>query len=295
MSVQDFVPSVWSARILKQFDKVHTAKKMTNSDYEGEVGEYGSSVKISMMGDIAVSDYVRNTDLAAPEELDMSGEFLTITQGKTIHFFVDDLDKRQARGEFVSRASQRATYALSNVTDFYLFTVWADEVPSANTITTDTIGLGAGEVNVLNILAQGQVLLDENNVPEDGRIAYLPPFAETMLRLDERYTGFNTPGASGPLRGQPIGRAMGFTIFKSNNLPRSGAATTIPTTASTGTYQIFMGHPDACTFAEQVDKMTAYSPERRFGDAIKGLHVYGAKVVRPEALVTFKATRGSFV
>lgn len=291
MTIADFIPTVWSASILKNFDRAHVASKMTNRDYEGEIGEYGSSVKIAMMGDIATSTYAPNTDLATPELIDIAGQFLKIDQGDTINFYVDNLDKRQARAEFRAKASQRAAYSLANKTDYFLFTTMANGGGTAQTAAT--VGLGAGQKSILEYLALMQVTLDEADVMEDGRIAFLPPWTEAMLRLDERFTGFNTPGAGAPLRGQPIGRAMGFDIFKSNNLPRASGSPIANT--GTGAYTLIAGHPDAVTFGEQIDKMVPYSPEKRFGDAVKGLHVYGATVLRPDAITTLVATRGDFV
>lgn len=291
MSVQSFVPAVWSAMLLKQFDRVHVAAKGTNKDYEGDIKGYGSSVRINAIGDITVSSYTRNTDITAAEEIDMTNQVLNIDQGDVIHFGVDDLDKAQARADFMSRASQRATYALSQQTDYFLFTTIANGVSSANTLTAATIGLAAGEKSILEQLATMQVNLDEQDVPEDGRVAFLPPWTEAMLRLDERFTGFNTGDAQGPLKGTPIGRAMGFTIYKSNNLPRASGSPIAGT--GSGAYTIIGCHPDATTFAEQMDTMRAYEPPLRFGDAVKGLHVYGAKVTRPHAITTLAATRGT--
>lgn len=289
MTIDDFKPQVWSSRIMRQFDRVHVAKKCTNKDYEGDLS-MGASVKIVQMGDIAVSAYAANTDLAAPETLDMAGQYFPIDQGDTFHWYVDDLDKRQARGEFVSRASQRASYAFTNKTDYYLFTVMAAGAATAQTAVT--IGLGAGQKLPLEQLALMAVTLDEYDVPEDGRVAFFPPWTEMMLRLDERFTGFNTGEAQGPIKGTPIGRALGFTIYKSNNLPRATGSPIVKPATGAGAYTIIAGHPDGCTFAEQIDKVEAYKPERRFGDAMKGLHIYGAKVIRPECFVTLAATRG---
>lgn len=293
MSIQSFVPAIWSALLLKQFDRIHVASKGTNKDYEGEIKGYGSSVRINAIGDIAVTAFARNTDITAAEDIDMASQVLQIDQGDVIHFQVDNLDKAQARADFMGRASQRATYALSQATDSFLFTTMANGVASANVQTAATVGLGAGEKSVLEYLAAMQVTLDEQDVPPDGRVAFLPPWTEAMLRLDERYTGFNTSGADAPLSGTPIGRAMSFTIYKSNNLPRASGSAIANTGA--GAYTIIAAHPDATTFAEQMDTMKAYEAPLRFNDAVKGLHVYGAKVTRPHAITTLAATRGSFV
>lgn len=293
MSVQSFVPAIWSALLLKQFDRVHVAAKGTNKDYEGEIKGYGSSVRINSIGDIAVSAYTRNTDITAAEDIDMASQVLQIDQGDVIHFQVDNLDKAQARADFMGRASERATYAMSQQTDSFIFTTIANGAASANVQTAATVGLGAGEKSILEYLALMQVTLDENDVPMDGRVAFLPPWTEAMLRLDERFTGFNTGDAQGPLKGTPIGRAMAFTIYKSNNLPRATGSAIAGTGA--GAYTIIGCHPDATTFAEQMDTLKAYEAPLRFNDAVKGLHVYGAKATRPHAITTLAATRGSFV
>lgn len=283
MSVQDFVPQVWSASLLKNLNNAHVYKKGTNNDYEGEISDYGSSVKITSIGRIAISDYTRNTDLAAPEELDMAGQIMVIDQGKTFHFAVDDVDKRQARGEFVSAAMTEASWGLADVTDLYIGTTMAGAVASANTLTAATVGNGAGEASAYEILLQMDVALSENNTPEGNRWAFVPYWFDAMLRTDERFVSFGTDSNRANLRGEAVGKAGGLTIYRTNNTPTSGSAN-----------KIIAGYSGAVTFAEQIMKTEAYTPERRFADAVKGLHVYAAKVTRPSNLAMIVATKGSY-
>src|SRR5690606_33845874 len=117
--------------------------------------------------------------------------------------------------------------------------------------------------------------LSQKNTPMTGRWAIMPYELEGVLRKDDRFVSFGTPENRGLLtRGDPIGQAAGLTIYCSNIYPTDGSSHNV----------VVAGYKGAVTFAEQMDKTEAYQPEKRFADALKGLHVYGAKVTRPENL-----------
>lgn len=282
MTVQSFVPTVWSAKILKNLNNQHVYKQCCNRDYEGEVGDYGSSVRINSIGRVTTFAVTRNANITAAEVLDMEAQSLVIDAARGFHFLVDDIDKRQARGDFMSDAMTEAAWALAEDADDYLSGVISAGVGSSNVVTAATVGNGAGEKNAYNKLEEMALLLDENNTPEEGRWAVIPPWYHTMLRTDERFTGFATDASNSRLRGAPIGTAAGFTLYKTNNCARDGSE-----------YVVLAGYKGAVTFAEQMKKTEAYSPEQSFQDAVKGLHVYGAKVTRPNNLARFDATRGT--
>jgi hypothetical protein len=124
-------------------------------------------------------------------------------------------------------------------------------------------------------------LLDENNVPTYGRFAVVPAWFHGLLLKDDRFVRSGTVTGDRRLMNGEAGEAAGFTILKSNNVPNtSGEA-----------FRIMAGHAMATTFVEQVLDLQSYKPEKRFGDAVKGLHVYGGKVVRPSALACLIADK----
>ena len=125
------------------------------------------------------------------------------------------------------------------------------------------------------------VLLDEANVPIDGRFVVVPAWFHGLLLKDDRFVRSGTSAGDSRLRNGEAGEAAGFSILKSNNVPNT-----------TGTkYKILAGHSIATAYVEQIVDVQTYKPEKRFGDAVKGLHVYGAKVVRPSALACLIASK----
>ena len=280
MSIQTFVPQVWAAALLANLNDDHVYGKCANHDYEGEVS-FGSSVKINSMGRVTTFAITRNADHDAPEELDMASQTLLIDQARGYNFAVDNIDERQARGEFVNEAMREASWALAEDADTFLGTTL--QSGAGLSVTAATIGFGGGEKLAYDIIVQMGLALDETNTPGGNRWVVVPPWVEAMLKLDERFSGFGTDASRGIIRGAPIGQVDSFTVYKSNNVPRDGSE-----------YSLLAGYKGAFTFAEQIEKTVAFQPERRFADATKGMHVYGAKVTRPSNIVRFDATRGNF-
>jgi hypothetical protein len=128
--------------------------------------------------------------------------------------------------------------------------------------------------------------LDEADVPEQGRFVIVPPWYEGLMLKDDRFIKTGSSAAENRLANGIIGYAAGFIVLKSNNVPKVAAGQGV-----VENYKIIAGHNIAWSFAEQVNQVEAYRPEKRFADAVKGLHLYGCKVVRPEALAVLSAKR----
>ena len=278
--ITNFIPKVWSAKILVALMKFHifASTMVVNREYEGEIKDKGSSVKINAIGDITIKDYERNTDIDGAEELNDAGQELIIDQGKYFNFGVDDVDKVQANANVMAEAMSRAGYGLRDKVDIFIAANHV-LVPSKNFIGDDTTPIIPSKDDAYDYLVDLNVKLDEANVPAEGRFAVVPPWFEGLLLKDNRFIAAGTSRTDEVLRNGMIGRAAGMDIYKSNNTPN---------TAGTK-YKVIAGHPMAYTFAEQIVKTEAYRPEKRFSDAVKGLHVYGGKLVRPYcwAVATF--------
>jgi hypothetical protein len=162
-------------------------------------------------------------------------------------------------------------------------------VASANQLSARTIGTGAGDDDMYELLVDLGVALEEQDVFGDKYII-LPPWAVGMLRKDDRFVGNGTGDNVETLKNGKIGRAAGFDIRQSNNLCGTTAGTLA---TSGGAYTILAGVKEAATFAEQVDKIEGFRPQDGFNDAMKGLHNYGAKVTRPYALASCAITKAS--
>lgn len=282
MSLNNFIPTIWSARILAALEKslVFGQSNVVNRDYEGEIQQAGDSVKINSIGDITIKDYVKNTDIDSPEELNDASTSLNITQSKYFNFAVDDVDKAQAKPSVMEEAMKRAGFGLRDKADQFLASHYVN-VPVANMLGDDTTPIVPTATTAYEKLVDLGILLDEANVPNEQRFCVVPPWFHGLLLKDDRFVKAGTNKTDEVLRNGMVGEAAGFVILKSNNTPN---------TAGTK-YKIIAGHPMAMSYAEQIVKVEGYRKEKGFNDGIKGLHVYGGKLVRPYAWAVLTANK----
>lgn len=288
MSIDNFKPTIWSGALLRKLwaVQVFAQPKVCNRDYEGEIRQRGDTVRITSIGTVTVSDYTRDTDLSSPQALSDASQSLVIDQQKSFNFAVDDLDAAQAAGNLMTSGASEAGSALRNGSDRFIASLYSS---AANLLGSDgspkTISAAS---DVYPYLVDLKVMLDEANVPEEGRWCILPPWLEGYLLKDDRFVkAGNLPSDQRLMNGQAFA-ASGFAILMSNNVTHNGSGTN---PVSGDKSRVMAGHPMAITFAEQIVKTEAYRPEKRFADALKGLYVYGGRVVRPEALAVLTIQR----
>lgn len=277
MSMDGFIPEVWGARLLANLHTtlVYGQPGVINQDYEGEIREYGDTVRIGAIGAVTVRAYAKNTDMATPETLDDAQGTLSIDQAYYFNFQIDDVDRAQARPALMDGAMAEAAQALGDQADQHLAGLYT-QVASSNWIGSDASPkTGYTASDVYEYLVDLKVILDRNNTPRAGRFCIVPPFVEGWLLKDDRFVRSGTPAGDARLMNGEVGQAAGFRILCSNNVPYA---------TSTTKYRVLAGHPMAWTWAHQVRDVEAYRPELRFADAVKGLHLYGARVIRPEAM-----------
>lgn len=279
----NFIPTVWAARVLANLDKslVYGQTGVVNRDYEGEIREAGSTVKIASIGDITVDDYIRDTDIGDPQILSDSEQMLVIDQQKYFNFYVDSIDRAQTNINVMDEAMQRAAYALRDKADAFLAGTMDAAVPSGNKIGSTTTPVVPTASTAYEYLVDLATKLDEANVPTEGRWCIVPPWFHGLMLKDNRFVSAGSAKTDATLANGEVGEAAGFRILKSNNVPN----------VSGTKYRIIAGHPIATSYAEQILDLQSYKPEKRFGDAVKGLHVYGAKVLRPSALAEIIANK----
>ena len=277
MSITRFRPEVWSAQLLVALRKalVFAQANVVNRDYEGEITAAGDTVRITSISDPTIGTYVPNSTVITPEELTDAQRTLVIDQAKYFAFKVDDIDARQARGNVMPEAMNRAAYKLRDVVDQYIAGFYTS-VPAASSLGTISVTSTTPTDAYDKVLVPLKVALDEANVPTEGRWTVIPPWLHGRLLLDSRFVKANEAGTDTGLRNGQVGRAAGFDILASNNV--------VNTTGDD--YAVLAGTSAAISYAEQINKVEAYRPEASFSDAVKGLHLWGAKVVRPEALAT---------
>lgn len=275
MAFSNFIPEVWSARLLEHLDNVHVYAALMNRDYEGDIRAFGDTVHINQIGDITINDYTGD-DISDPEELDSTQMDLVIDKAKYFNFQIKDIDNAQSNPKVVDAAMQRASYGINDVVDRYLASLLlagadAGHVTTAANLTSE---------NAYDALVDLGVVLTESNVPMLGRWVVVPPWFHGLLLKDPRFVGNGTGYNQAILQGGWVGDAAGFRIHLSNNVP-----------VEKGTYSVIAGTNAAGSYAEQLVELEAYRLEKNFSDAVKGLHVYGAKVTQPSALAVLKCAK----
>jgi hypothetical protein len=272
MSVDNFIPELWSARLLANLDKALVIASVCNTSWEGEVRNVGDTVRIQRPNNLTVAAYPASADITyeAPTSTTRS---LVINQDRYFAFTVDDLDAVQANVGLVDQFTRRAAYSMADDFDTFLAGLYT--------------GAGAGNVNLT--LSSGDFYatavtagknLDLQNVPRSGRFMVVTPAGYAKLLTDTKFTQASDLGDSVVVSGS-VGRVAGFDVLISNNIVNS--ATTV--------HHYLYGTADAITFARQLlGTPEAVRREGRFEDAVRGRMAYGALVVEPNALGTIVAT-----
>lgn len=268
---KNFIPTLWSARILSHLDNALVALQLVNRDYEGEITAFGDTVKINQIGNVTIKDYTGN-DIDAPEELDSTQLALVIDQAKYFNFSVKDIAKAQANVNLMDAAMARAGYNMASVVDADIFSEVAAQ--AGNRVGTTAKAIEVEVANAYDLIVDLGVTLDGKNVPRAGRKLVLPAWYFGLLSKDARFTRNYDILENGVVEGATVG---GFQLLMSNNLKKE----TGDVVHSVG------GTTQGMTFANQVVETEAYRPEKNFSDAVKGLNVWGRKAVKPNCLVDF--------
>jgi len=280
MAVSNFQPEIWSAQLLSSLKKslVFAGPGVVNRNYEGDIANSGDTVRITSISRPTVASYVKDSTTISPETLTDAQRSLLIDQAKYFAFEVDDVDLRQVAsgGALLDEAAMEAGYALADTADQYVAGLYVG-VDSGNAISTTSITSAAlAATGLVNL----KVTLDQANVPQQGRYVIVPPWYHGLLLQSDLFVRVDASGTAEALRNGVVGRAFGFDVLLSNNCVN----------VTGDDYIVQAGYPGALSFAEQITKVEAYRPESAFSDAIKGLHLYGAKLIRPTGIATLTAS-----
>ena len=295
-----FLPSIYSKKVLNFFRKASVVEAITNTDYAGEISAYGDSVKIIKEPVISVSDYTRGSDTTATKLTDQELT-LVVDSAKAFKFIVDDIETNMSHVNFKEVATSSAAYALRDSYDAAVIaamfsgvsTSSPDHVLGADAdAATQTMaqhqggsnsialkgsdGTGADPLDVMAFMAK---LLDEQSDPEEGRWFVAPPsFYNELSQSGSKLMSVDFNAGQGSIRNGLVssGKLRGFDMYKSNNVAA----------ASTASGKILAGHISSTATAQTIISTEVLRDPSSFGDIVRGLHVYGAKVLRPEALVS---------
>ena len=269
-----FIPEVFSKMLQAKFYKSSVLPAISNTDYEGEISGQGDKVHIRTVPTVSVADY---TGTVSYSNLTTSTVELNIDQAKSYAFKVDDILKSQGDIDMLAAASADAAEQMRIAVETQ---VLSSIVTGATTIQAQAASRTSA--NILgSILSMGQAL-DELNIPEEGRFIVLSPAFISLLKQSELRQAYLTGDGTSPLRNGQVGVVDRFKVFSSNMLytPSSGA--------DSGFTHVMAGHPKATCFASQFTNTETVRLESTFGDGVRGLKVYGSKVVVPDALVIGK-------
>ena len=295
-----FLPSIYSRKVLNFFRKSSVVEAITNTDYAGEISAYGDSVKIIKEPVISVSDYTRNSDTTETRLTDQEIN-LVVDSAKAFKFIVDDIESNMSHVNFKEVATSSAAYALRDSYDAAVIAnmfsgvstsspdhvIGADAAAATQTMgqhqggsnsidLTGSDGTGADPLDVMAFMAK---LLDEQNVPEEGRWFVAPPsWYEQLSQSGSKLMSVDFNAGQGSIRNGLVssGKLRGFDMYKSNNIAA----------ASTASGKVLAGHISSTATAQTIISTETLRDPTSFGDIVRGLHVYGSKVLRPEALVS---------
>jgi len=271
MALELFKPTLWSNRFIVNTDKALVAKQIVDTSYQGEI-QAGQVLKINEIGDITISNYT-STGGVSWQDIDDAQRELVIDQKKYFAFAVDDVDKAQMNVSVMDGAMQKASFAMSDEIDEHLLGQYGEAgITNATNLGSSGTGLNLYANMMPDLITYMHRYLKENSA--NGQPwCVAPPWFMQLLRYAQITNGtntFDTPN-SPALNGAVTG--MGFDFYESNNVSNDGTD-----------YRIMFGTRDAIAYAGQVSDIEAVRREDYFADGVKGLYIYGSKVVRPDHL-----------
>ncbi len=271
----NFIPEVFSKLLQAKFYSSSVLPSISNTDYEGEISGQGDKVVIRTVPSVTINDY---TGTITTQELTTAKVELLIDQAKYYSFKIDDVLAAQADINLLEGASSDAAEGMRVAVET---SVLSSVVTGATTIGAQTSITAS---NILTSILDQAKELDELNIPEEGRFIVLSPEFVSLLKQSELRQAYLTGDDTSPLRNGKVGVVDRFTVYQSNMLYTPGSGT------DAGYTHVLAGHPKAISFASQFTNTETVRMDSTFGDQVRGLKVYGSKVVTPDALVVGKWT-----
>ena len=292
-----FIPEIWSGKLVEKFYASTVLSAISNTDYEGEIKSQGDTVRIRTKPTVTIKDYRADGALELERP---SGNVvdLVIDKAKYFSLILDDVMEVQSDLNVLSMWSDDAAEQMKITVDTEVLLALLGDAASTNRGTTagaisGDINLGAtstplsvvansptsGQVDVLDVILRLGQVLDEKNIPETGRWVVMPSWAGTLIKKSELRQAYLSGDGVSMMRNGRLGMIDRFTLYVSNLLP-TGTASGL----AAGEYGIFAGHAHGLTFASQINKVETMRSELTFGQILRGLQVYGWKVVDSTAL-----------
>ena len=297
----NWVPAVYSQKVQKFFRRASVVEDITNTDYAGEIENFGDTVNIVKEPTITVNDYARgqtvNTQTLADDRLQ-----LTVDQGSYFAFKVDDIEERQSHVNWESLATSSGAYSLKKNYDYnVLKNIYDNASTSAGNTGTDASPIdGDAAVDTLaDVISAAKTVLDGNDVPEENRWLVAPPAFYKQLRkagakiMDQSVMADGSASSmrNGMVTDRPL---FGFRLYSTNAIAVSSGAASSKTFGSAGSneYAILYGHQSGVATANHIAKTELIRDPDSFSDIVRGLHVFGRKILRTDAVYSGVITIG---
>ena len=286
----NFIPEIWSGKLIENFYDATVLSAISNTDYEGEIKNMGDTVNIRTTPELTIQTYVKGQTLSV-ENPDKAKLQLIIDKGEYFAAVEDDVDQVQSDVNMMDRWSKDASERMKIKIDTRVLTDMLTDVSSSNKGQTagrisGNIDLGVAGTpealttsNVIGKIVDMGTVLDEANCPESDRFMVIPAKMGGLIKQSDLKDASITGDGSTPLRNGRLGMIDRFTVYVSHNLYKSGSE-----------FSVIAGHKMGFTFASQMTNMETIRSETTFGNIVRGLQVYGYKVVKPEALATLVCT-----
>ena len=307
----NFAPEIFSQKVLKFFRRASVAEDITNTDYTGEIENFGDTVKIMKEPTLTVTAYQRGS-VINPQDLSDDQITLIVDKANAFAFKIDDIEERHSHINFEALATSSGAYSLKRKFDANILQNLSDAAgigASAVAGTTLTVTAAAGDIgtanapinvetddNGINMMLAMARLLDDQSVPEENRWFVAPPiFYQKAFQAGNKIAEVNITGdGTSPLRNglAMVGTLAGFRCYKSTALNSTGGTDQVTLTDATATLAVdasenvvLAGHISAMATASHIAKTEVVRSTESFSDVIRGLHVFGRKVLRQEAIV----------
>ena len=287
----NFIPEIWSGKLIENFYDATVLAAISNTDYEGEIRNMGDTVNIRTTPEITIQTYVKGQTLSV-ENPDKAKLQLIIDKGEYFACVEDDVDQVQTDMNLMDMWSKDASERMKIKIDQRVLTDLLPDVSANNKGQTagaisGNIDLGVAGTpealttsNVIGKIVDMGTVLDEANCPEGDRFLVIPAKMAGLIKQSDLKDASITGDGSSPLRNGRLGMIDRFTVYVSHNLKKTAG----------GEFSVIGGHKMGFTFASQMTNMETIRSETTFGNIIRGLQVYGYKVVKPEALATMIVT-----
>ena len=299
-----FIPEIWSGKLIEKFYASTVLAAISNTDYEGEIRSHGDKVKIRTKPTITIRNYEAGLNLQVERPSSNVVELL-IDKGKYFNTILDDVMRIQSDIDQMGLWSDDVGEQMKIVIDTDVLLNILGQAAAANRGTTAGaisagINLGvtgtpvvlvprapaAGEVEIVDMIVRLGQVLDEQNIPEQGRWIVMPAWVASMVKRSELRDASLTGDGASILRNGRLGMIDRFTIYASNLLPNGVAGG-----LAAGEWVIYAGHAHGLTFASQMTEMETMRSEFTFGNIMRGLQVFGYKVLDGKALAQAIVTK----